>query len=184
MLRVRAIWSGVAGTPWYTNLYFDGTGSADAQAAADAVHVFLTGFSFQFSNQTGVAIDSFVAVVDPVSGDVTGGHTVDPGDSISGQETGQLLPKATQSLSTLNTPIYVAGRNIKGRCFLPGYTEAANDGSGVMISTYATGLQAEWATLVATGPDLVVWSRKNGLAAPVSNVTVSQKWAVLKSRRD
>lgn len=184
MLRVRTVWTGVAGTPWYTNLYFDGTGSTDATAAAAAWRAFLTGFSFQFSSQITAQIDPFVAQIDAPSGDITGGYTIATPAGVVGQETGAMLPTQTQSLTTLYTPLYVGGRNIKGRVFLPAYTEAANDFDGTLLSSYATALEAEWATLLGTGPDLLVYSRKNGTDAPVSAATVSTKWSVLRSRRD
>lgn len=184
MLRVRAVWTGVAGTPWYTNLYFDGSGSVDAQAAAENVHTFLSGAAFQFQNGIRIDVEAFVAVVDPVSGDVTGGFTVDPGDTIAGQLVDEVLPPATQSLTTFKTPVYVGGRNIQGKCFLGGYTEAGNSSPGVFRDSYRASLVEAWNDLLATGPDLVVWSRKNGQFAPVSSVIVQSKWAVLRSRRD
>lgn len=184
MLRVRTVWTGVAGTPWYTNLFFAGTGSTDAQAAVDSWREFLVGFSFQFYRLVGADVDPFVASVDVATGDVVGGFTVNPGATIFGQETSNPLPFQTQALSTLRTPLYVGGRNLRGRVFLPGYTEASNDANGMLDVTRAQDIDDQWDILLASGPDLLVWSKTNGVSAPVASTQTSTTWSVLRSRRD
>nr|CRY96194.1 hypothetical protein [uncultured prokaryote] len=184
MLRIRSVWTGVGGSPWYSNLYFDGTGSVDAQSCADNVADFWATFTLVWMPNLSVSVESFVAVVDPVSGDVTGGHTIDVPDPVTGSGSGGTLPTSTQALLSMNTPIYIAGRNLRGKLYVPGLTEGVNTNNGTPDPIYVQPMAEALEILADAGPDLVVWSRKNGITAPVSSVTASTKWAVLRSRRD
>jgi hypothetical protein len=184
MIRIRAVWTGVSGSPWYSNFYFAGSGSTDAQAAADAVYALFFGLRNALANDIVISIDPFAPTIDPATGDITGGFTVDPGDAIGGAATDDMLPTQTQALVTLRTGQYVGGREIRGKWFLGGLTEVNNVQTGLVSSSLISAVTDLWETLLATGPDLLVWSRKNGVTAPVQSATMTGVWSVLRSRRD
>lgn len=184
MLRVRTVWTGVPGSPWYSNIYFDAE-VADAQAAADAVIAFAEGLAAYQGSQVDWTVEDTVTVMDPVTGQPTGAVAV-TGDSGSGTNTGDLLPPQTQALARINTGDFVAGRQVLGHIFLPGFVESTNVGDGVLDTATATAL-GELVLGISTtpgNPTAVVWARKSGTMHPYSTVTVPTKWSFLRSRRD
>lgn len=184
MLRLRYVWTGVAGTPWYTNFYVEGLAASAAENAADEIDIFWKGLSFQFSNQLAVTLDPFVVSISPSSGEIVDGFSILPRPQVQGQESSSLLPRQSQALATWSTGVYLGGRQIKGRTFLGGFTEAANDFAGVILETYRANMEDALQTLVDSDANLVVWSKKNGIAAPITSVAVKAEWATMNSRRD
>lgn len=184
MLRVRGLWTGVAGSPYYTNLYFAGASQQEAQDAATGMQAAINAFRNSLSDDIIFAVQPEVAVIDPASGNTTAVLTVSGGVTQGSQE-GGLLPRATQMLVRLATPSYFAGRNVRGHSFVPGFTVQANGADGRPVASYRESVRAGYATLVGgSTPALVVYSRKNGNFAQVTGVAVSDEWAVLRSRRD
>jgi hypothetical protein len=109
--------------------------------------------------------------------------TGDTGAGLSGAN--QILPPATQMLASLRTGVYTGGREIRGRLFIPGFTEAAN-GQGIVDGTIRGQVQTAATTLAnVTAPNpWVVWSRTYAQTADVSAAQVSSSWSVLRSRKD
>jgi hypothetical protein len=105
------------------------------------------------------------------------------------------LPFTTQGLIRLRTGVFVNGRELKGRLFIPGPSQTSN-ANGAPTSTYVSTLNSAATNLMgATGPDWAVYSRpfegsvrdpnpRLGQAASLSSATCWSKWAVLRSRRD
>lgn len=184
MLRVRSLFTGVPGSPYYSNLFFAGTLSTDASAAVASVQTFLGKVMVLCANPLQVQIEPFVASIDPATGDVVGGFTTPPNSPIAATGAGSPVPPSSQMLAQLRTGVYVAGREVRGKYNHPFVTEEQNVGSGTPAPGAVSVLLGAFNDMLATGPDLLVWSRKNGAAPAVSAVTVSPKWAVLRSRRD
>lgn len=184
MLRVISVWTGKAGSPWYSTLYFDGTGSVDAQAAVDQVDDLLDAIKGNQVAGVSGSIEPFVASVNPATGAVTGGYVVTPAAPHVSTAVGDMLPRAAQLQVTLKTGVYAGGREIKGKMYLPGFLSAYSDISGRVDDALRAAYVAVFDTLLSAGPDLVVWSRKNGVAYPVSAGAPNSEFAVLRSRRD
>jgi hypothetical protein len=191
--RVRTIFSGVAGTPWYSNLYFTFV-SGTAQATVDNVAAFWGSVDALMRNSVTWATEAGVPTIDDVTGDITSVETTTPGTGAGAVSTAELLPIQTQGLIHLLTGSFQFGRQVRGRIFVPGLTEAANN-NGIMDSTTATSIQTAAAALVtgssSPGP-LRVFSRPKPLLVPprlgtsfvVSQTSVPTKFSVLRSRRD
>lgn len=184
MIRIRSLLTGVPGSPFYSNFFFEGTLSSDAQAAADLVGTFWSQVDVLMAPGIVVNIDPFVPTITPLGGEITGGFTITPPPSSVGAGAGVALPPATQMLGQLLTGAYAGGRAIRGKFNLPWVTEEHNVGNGIPSPEGRALLQSSLEAIVAGGPALQVWSRKNGNAADVTDVTISPKWAVLRSRRD
>lgn len=184
--RVRVVWTGVAGSPYYTNLYF-GTGEdavGDPQGDVDAVEDFLTNIVPELLNPLHAEVVPEVALINEVTGDITGFVPV----NITGKNftnAGEALPRMTQMLLRLRTGTVAGGRRVQGRVFIPGMPESANLADGRPNGALTAGIRDAFIAQVLAAPDpLVVWSRKNGVAAEVGAVTAWSEWAVLRSRRD
>ena len=185
MIRIRSVMTGYVGSPYYSNLYFSAPLVADVTPALDAVESFWDSV-LQFSTtDLSVNIEGEVAAIDPVTGEATKYY---PGTDrqVAGKNSGSTLPPATQGLIRLRTATVVGGRRVLGKFFVPALTSAA--GTQVPNATTrgswqiaADGLVAE--SQLADVP-LVVWSRKNGIEAEVTDTSSWSQYAVLRSRRD
>lgn len=184
MIRVRALATGVAGGPWYNNYFFDGTGT-DAQAAYDKVVDVWSTLVDSLSQQVQVQVEPLVYTIAPTTGNVSGvtGVTPDP-TPLNGTSTADLLPTATALCVNLRTNQFSTGREIRGRSFISGLTVADNEDGVPRDGVPAAYAALYTSALVGGGVPLVVWSRKNAVAYPVTAVTAFAQWATLRSRRD
>jgi len=130
------------------------------------------------------SIEGFAGVIDDTDGSLVGVDTIAGGNSGTGESADDPAPYATQGLMQLFTGTVAGGRLLKGRTYIPGVTEASNT-DGRPKDTYLTDIVAAYNALAAvTDAELLVWSRKNGLSAPVTGAAAWTQWAVLRSRRD
>jgi len=184
ILRVRTAWSGAQGVPYLSTHYFTRVDAGSASAAADAVAALWTGCAEVISNTLDWSVEPEVAVIDSVTGSLTGVDNVGGGNSGSGTSESQILPFTTQGLLRLGTTSVVSGRILKGHTFIPGPTEASSEG-GVPDSAYKTVVAGAYDDLAAV-PDaeLIVWSRTHGATGVVASGSCWEQWAALRSRRD
>lgn len=183
--RVRTVFSGVAGTPWYSNFYFtlvNGT----VQDHLDLVGAFWGAVDARIIPDVTWETESDVAVIDDATGQLTGIET-GTGPSGVGSQAGIMLPASNQALVHWLTGSFLNGRQLRGRCFIPGLTETDNDAGGTLSATAQSVIQAAADALVtnsATPGPLRVFSKSGFTSATVSSADVPTKWAVLRSRRD
>lgn len=180
MLRVRTVFTGVAGAPYYSNLYFAANGLAsDAHAA---VVDLWAGFDNIMVNSCSYTVQGEVAVMDNQTGDIVDLESVAPatGQGASSQE---MLPPANQVLVQWRTGQFVAGREIRGRTFIPAIDQFSNNG-GQVLPTVISGIAPVIATYLLSSAVPSVWSKKNGVAIPIAGGTVWPQFAQLRSRRD
>lgn len=167
-------------------LHFSGTTEAQAESAhAATVALFNALANYRTSAMTGQVLTE-VENVDPVTGNVIGTFPVDPVTLANGTA-GARQPIVVQGLVQARTGVYDAGREVRGRTFLPG-TLDASDNDGAPTTAYQSEVAGIWNTFRADAEALtvppVVWSPTKGLSAEVSNYTVWNQWAILRSRRD
>lgn len=91
---------------------------------------------------------------------------IDTGGAVAGTSTGDILPPQIALCITLRTA--QAGRSFRGRVYLPGFGEGANNTAGVVSSTssmvgFVTAVKA---ALVTSSLDLGVLSRPAPTATP------------------
>lgn len=182
--RVRMLFTGVAGTPGYLNLYFDAdTSTAGAYQAAtlDALVDFIdhvgTGCVVTAVNPIPIIDVATGAVVDVAVG--AGGNFTFTGGT-------DLLPLATNGLARHHTGVFIGGRELRGRSFLPYPVESQSD-LGKPSAGYITALNSLFSTLQdvshANGA-FVVYSPTHHQMAAVTGSDAWNQWAVLRSRRD
>lgn len=186
MLRVRVQWTGVEGAPFLSTFYFAGDSALDAQEAADAVRAFLVAIGTTRRSDLTGQVESEVVRVNPGTGVADAVFPVTSASFIGGGNSTSALPLTTQALLRLRTGTYVGGREIRGRIFLPGYTEedsTSGKPTATLISTINTNALG---TLFSQEPgnELVVWSRTKGQESNVTTATAWTQFASLRSRRD
>nr|CRY97488.1 hypothetical protein [uncultured prokaryote] len=183
MFRIRVIWTGVPGTPYYTNLYFNGMVQADVDPVALSVSTFLDSIADHVTASLTATFDPEVPVIDPGTGEVTG-YLVNNESAVPMDGPTLALPPGTQALARLRTNTVSRGRRIQGHFFIPGPFEADNEAQGVPTAEYINDLGGALATLVDLGDgQLVVWSKSSFVAAPVVSSSISPNWSSLRTRR-
>lgn len=180
MKRVRTIFSGVQGAPYYSNLYF-GDGSL-ANACVTAVSTFFADMDGVISDQLAWTVQGTVVTMDPVTGDITSSEDV-TGQNGFGADTGEIMPFATQALVRWHTGEYINGRELRGRTFIPAMTIVSDD-QGVLLSTNLTTIQNAADGLIASGQNMLMWSKTHGETRVVTSADVWNQFAILRSRRD
>lgn len=180
--RARVVTVGVQGSPYLTTLNFLESSSSPA-GVSTAVGGFFDALSIVMHQDAIWDFDGVLDVVESTTGELQGVVNA-PADSGTGTLAGDILPPATQGLIQWRTGFYVAGREIRGKTFVPAMTEAAAT-LGQMGSTTQSQLNNAAAALQSTpSANLAIWSRTHNAIAPVSASSVWNQFAVLRSRRD
>lgn len=194
MLHVRSIGTGVAGSPYYTNLYFTGE-IASAAAALTKVRTFMAALAPNIGSGMTINVQSEVKEIDPFFGNtlaILNGPDQAP-IATSGGTT--VTPPATQGLIRLATGGVVRNRRVIGRIFVPRVAVGAVATGGSVSAGYQTSVTNAISALIAdqAGPRLAVWSRPmelgpigpvNGSLHAVTSASVWSEFSVLRSRRD
>lgn len=183
MFRVRVAISGTSGAPYVATHYFIETGGS-AQEAADAAHSFWTDVAPHTSDNLLYLVEPIVVIVDSTTGLPTGAVAVST-TPISGGDANTELPRASQALIRWVTGIYVNGRQVRGRTFVPGLTENQLLAGGQLNPAAQAALNAAAADFVADANSILcVYSPTNALAIATTGGSSWGEFAVLRSRRD
>lgn len=182
--RVSVDWVGVAGTPWFTSMHFSTAGgSGGAAAAVAAVDAFLDNFQGGIENSVTWLTRPLVEDIDPATGNILGTFSVSQVGG-AGTNANDPLPWQTQYCISWLTGVYVSGRQVRGKTYIPGLCEDSNGPLGVPGSSFNTAANTAIAGLLAATPDLQVYSRLHGASYLVSAGQIPARWSVLRSRRD
>jgi hypothetical protein len=185
VLRTTTVWTTAQGSPYFTTLHYGGLAQADADAALDATADLWEAIDTEMFAGIQWSVENDVPSIDPVTGDTIGMFT-GTGRTGFGQGAGEVLPWATQGLFRWRTGVYLGGREIRGRSFIPGLRETSNT-EGSPTPSMVTGLNtvlSTWLGGLPAGRKLTVWSRARGEAVDVNSGTMWSEWATLRSRRD
>lgn len=181
MLRIQTVFTGIVGSPYLSTMFFESTGLAEMVDAQSAVRGFWEDLAGLMQSATTIQVQSDVDVIDPVTGHITATGSAPVAVLQAGGNAP--LPQATQGLVRWRSGVFVNGKEIRGRTFLPSMANDAQLG-GKPSSALKVTADAAAAALLAAPVNLVVWSRKNGMSAPVTSGSTWSEFAVLRSRRD
>lgn len=184
MLRFVVVMTGKPGSPWVATHFLNGVTQEDANQGMAQVNALWTGLGTQMATGVTITIDSFVAVVDPVTGDVTGGFTATGPYTTQSSNAATPVPNSSQGLAIWDTGFYALGRRVRGKTFIPRLIANYVTANGQVDPGAITTIKGFTDTFVAGPLDVLVWSRKLGRALPVTTSIVSDEWAILASRRD
>lgn len=178
--RVRTVFTGVAGSPWVSNLYWDESFAATAEDAHDATVDFWAALRSVITQAASYTVEAeVVRYLTPDT--IVSFHAVTPVSNTC-TAAGDMLPSQNQGLISWASSQIHNNRRITGRTFIPGPVESSSSNMGRPEGAYMTALGN--AVSAISGRGLVIPSRA---ANAFANVTVAQPrgyWAVLRSRRD
>jgi hypothetical protein len=185
MLEITTVLSGTGVVGGGVNrLYWGGTSGSDAEAAAFAVNEFWDALNGAMTNEVTFTIQNVANVIDPATGDILAAiGPITTYDAIQGTDGTHTLPLASQGLIHLHTGVYLGGREVRGRIFLPCFGEDQSEAGKPNAGALGT-MQAAFDAMMEATIGLKVWSRTHGSEHAVIAGNVSTKWAVLRSRRD
>lgn len=154
--RVRAIWTGVAGTPYISTWWFENS-IGSVGAIQSAVRTFLTALAPAISNTLSCTIEADQSVFNPANGDLIGVESQASGAVIPGTGSGTPLPPQDQFVLRLATGGIVNNRRVRGRFYVPGPTVTA-DVAGAPSSASITTLNTAAASLITNTASAGKWS--------------------------
>lgn len=182
MFRIVTTLTGIPGAPYYSTWHFN-EAALTAQDAADATVAWWTAVDNLFANDLTWVVPTTVDIVDPVLGETTGVTSVTGGTG-TGADSTSYLPQINQVVVRIRTGVFVGGREVRGRIFVPGLTEAASQ-DGILDATWLSTFNAANAALLADADSSIgVYSRAHNVFHVASAMSVWTQFAALRSRRD
>ncbi len=115
LYRVQTVFTGVAGSPYYSTFHFS-AGFGSATAAVAAAGGFWNAVDGSMFNECTWDIPGEVEVIDDSTGNIIAVENATP-QSGTGGLSAQPLPPATQGLIRWRTGQFVGGREIRGKTF-------------------------------------------------------------------
>jgi hypothetical protein len=192
MYRVRSVWSGFSGAPGYTNHYFGTTDPllAGASLAVSDVRAFWVALAALFPDDVQINVETAVQIVEDSTGVVENELTAAAVAAVNGTSTAAYAAPVGAS-AEWRTSDFVGGRRVKGRTYIVPLSSTVFETDGTIGGTPLATLQTAASGLVAAASNMVVWHRpsnpgtsSDGSLHLVSTANVSDRAAVLRSRRD
>lgn len=184
MLRVRTVFTGPQGAPWVSTIHGNpGDTVAGAQNLVNAIGTFWGAVDAVMHTSVLWSTEAEVEDINVVTGDTEAVFTTTPATG-AGATVTELLPRIAQAVVRFRTGVFVLGKEIRGRIFVPGLTELANTAGALTPATQST-IQSAAAALVADVTAQVgVWSKTHGQFQIPTSTSVWSQFAYLGSRRD
>lgn len=184
LLRLSTTWTGSAGSPYFTQSYFQGAGdAAHASGAVTALWTLIGAMATYIDDALVASISGDAEIIDVSNGQITSVVSV-TGAVNAGSATGDALPPLVQGLARFNTGTYINGRQLKGRMFIPGMMEANNTVVGLPSAGMIGAINTALASYIGHASDPSVFSDTHHAASSISSATLSPKWSYLRTRRD
>jgi hypothetical protein len=203
LARVRTVITGFSGAPGISTQYFLKTGSGAWSAYDD---LMVSRVTDAWSDISSLLPTSHVAttlaeidIIEDTTGEIQQTISATNDGVSSGTADSPWLPTASGYCVTWRTDGVVAGKHVRGRTFLVPVAAVGleADGSPTASALALVGTYAQTMTGLATSVALAIWSRPKtvpdsnptayirfGSSHQVTDHTISDKFAVLRSRRD
>lgn len=178
--RVRTVWSGGTGLPGYSSTYF--AGITPVQSLIDAVRDCWTVMAGDLNTNVTATVEATVMELNVATGQFTSAQA-GTARVVDFTGVGQVLPLQTQGILHYGTGFFVNGRELKGRWFIPGWTETDNT-LGVPTSNAILKMINSGQTLLGLNVGWEAYSPTHHVSAPVITCSSPTHWGGLKSRRE
>jgi hypothetical protein len=189
--KLTAEWTGFAGAPGYTNLYFGVLGSPTLRTnAAAAVRAFFATLPGYLPNNLTIRLNGIATDIDEATGALLSVNSYTPPTAVVGTNTTAYAGGSGASVRWL-TGAVVGGRLVSGKTFLVPLV-GAYDTDGTLAPAFVTTLGTAATTLAtyvayAAVGSPCVWHRPKagvgGSAPAMSGAAVTDRAAGLRSRR-
>ena len=188
--RVATEWTGFAGSPGLTQMYFEASSgplTSEASAAVANVRTFWNSISDRIPPVVSLQVQASVECFDVASGAPITVLNATPAAVVTGTSTGDFATPAG-GLIQWRTGQVIGRRFLSGRTFLVPLGGTTYDALGTLDDACIADLLAAANVLIAASPSLDVWhkpvNQTGGIASHVVSAVVPDRAAVLRSRRD
>lgn len=181
--QVQTVFSGRQGAPWLNTMHFLESVVSTASAAVSAVGTFWGIIDSDMNSSITWTTVADVLELDILTGQPLSLVNTTPATG-SGGSSNEMLPPAVQGCLRTKTGVFIAGRQVQGKVFIPGINEARSN-NGVPDSAEISTVNTAAAGLISgTSNGWCVFSRKHHQADGIGSASMWDQWAILKSRRD
>lgn len=174
--------------------YWDSTGAAIGALATESVARVRAGFNAAagaISNTVTYTPTLVVDEIDEVTGAIVNQVAASAPAATAGVSASPQLPLQTMGICQYQTGLFIAGRRLRGRSYVPGLTVGGVTTAGLPTTATLNALAAfntALGTTILTATNQRVWHRPNaggtgGLSAVVTTRTVNNQFGVMRSRR-
>lgn len=196
ILKVKIKWSGFAGAPGYTNLFFDDATGPPTQTTADNAKLKAGNFCSYINSllpiETSVQVQTDVEVIEETNGEMVNVFNVATHTPVQGTAPSAPYSAASGACISWRTAGVRNGRRVRGRTFLVPLANSAYQSDGTLSSSAITSLTTNLNSFLSTsGPATFgVYCRPtskeatDGIFHATLGFTVPDRVAVLRSRRD
>jgi len=197
LYRAKWVWTGFVGSPGYSTLHFldpDPISQAGIDQTAARARTFWNSVKAHLPSTVQVAEPTVLEEIDSQTGELVADHTWPGGAPLVGVLAGN-FSSPTGACITWNSVGIINNRRMRGRTFLVPLGGNAYQSDGTLNDTVRSSIVTAGNALadagtLGSGIDLAVWHRptapgaSDGAAAGVTNCSVRDRTAVLRSRRD
>lgn len=192
---MTARWTGFTGAPGYSAFHFasgfldGGLFGDEAELLAERVADAFEGLAPSLPSSVQISIDPEVPIIDSDTGVAQSFASIEPPPSVSGSGSGGYAGP-TGAVVTWRTDDVRGGRRIRGRTFLVPLVSSRYESDGTLTSSALGDLRTFANRIIGSAleGDFGVWSRpvggSGGVFASVTNATIPDMAAVLRTRRD
>lgn len=182
--QATLIWAGAGGVSGQTALFFqDGATGFDIE---DAIAEFELAIRPALANTTTVTDTGVIRDMSTASGVLTGEVALTSSPVTTGSGGASAVPNASQGLIRIATGIFLNGRHLRGRIYVPGMSASTVLGTGEVNTTGLNALAAAGTALVTSGV-YGVWHRPvggaGGVIHPANATSAWAEFAVQRRRR-
>jgi len=191
--KYTVTWTGWTGSPGYSTFYCDGTATgAEPANAVGRIRTFFEAIKSFLPSAVTLTYPSVTQTVAEASGIITGETSFTPPASTVGTGSSFVFASLAGACVTWGTNTFISGHRIRGRTFVIPAASSLYQADGTIVDASLTTMRTAATAYVVTGLAAsplvpVVWHRPvggvGGVAAPMSAASISDKVAVLKSRR-
>jgi hypothetical protein len=192
LARVRSLWTGAAGLPGYTNLYFSDIETSNPPLGDIAA--FWTALANYIPTDISIQVEGSGLIIEDSDGEAFGSWSTTAPAAVGATGVGAYSAPAGAGI-TWNTGSFADGREVRGRTYIVPTTTNAFESNGSLISAFIAAADAAAEALItASAGRFKIWHRpvKNDLGVvtragsqhEVTSAVVADKSYVLTSRRD
>src|SRR4029453_16202486 len=149
MMRVVTVWSGAAGMPGYTNMFFDGfiEGAGSAASVADRVRTFWDAIKVYIPSVITLTVQPSVAQINPGTGALQDDYPLTTAPvAVVGTGAGPYTAPAGACINW-KTNTVIAGKKLRGKTYVVPLSGGSYDSAGTLLAGALTTLNAAAVTL-------------------------------------
>lgn len=185
LYRIRIGYSGTpVNGPSVSTFHFQSE-VQEPQDAVDSLSGVFDAWKANMVSQLTIFAEPEVETIDPATGDLLGLTAVTTWTKTGSVGSASALPNAVMGLIRWRTGVFIGGKEVRGRTFLPGFASGFVTADGNVPSAQLTSMTTGANLWRDAGDNAsVVYSRVHGVAHPIISASPWNEYATLRSRRD